>query len=127
MRVKSRKPPAENFSTSDCGAPRQVVGRADDGVGDQVRQMGGDREHQVVVLRGHGLDIAPQRPPEGPQPLDRRGVGAVERREDAAAVDEQFGEAGIGAGMLGAGDRMRRHEMRRPAADAAPRRGSPRP
>ena len=39
------------------------------------------------------------------------GIGAFGRREDAPAADEQFGEAGIGAGMLGAGDRMRRHEM----------------
>ncbi len=34
----------------------------------------------------------------------------LRRREDAPAVDEQFREAGIGAGVLGAGDRMRRHE-----------------
>jgi hypothetical protein len=33
------------------------------------------------------------------------------RRQDAPAADEQFGEAGIGAGMFGAGDRMRRDEM----------------
>ena len=33
------------------------------------------------------------------------------RRQDAPAVDEQFGEAGVGAGILGAGDRMRGHEM----------------
>ena len=39
------------------------------------------------------------------------GIGAFGRRQNAPAVDEQFGEAGIGAGMLGAGDRMRRHEM----------------
>ena len=38
-------------------------------------------------------------------------VGAFGRRQDAPAVDEQLGEAGVGAGVLGAGDRMRGHEM----------------
>src|ERR1019366_6665301 len=38
--------------------PRHVlhfVGGADDGVGDQMRQMAGDGEHQIVVIGGHGL------------------------------------------------------------------------
>ena len=35
----------------------------------------------------------------------------VGRRQDAPAVDEQFGKAGVGPGIFGAGDRMRRHEM----------------
>ena len=35
----------------------QFVGGADDGVGDQMRQMAGDREHQVVVVGRHRLDI----------------------------------------------------------------------
>ena len=41
----------------------------------------------------------------------RLRIGAFRRRQDAPAVDEQFGEAGVRARMLGAGDRMRRHEM----------------
>ena len=40
MRVKSRKPPAEYFITSDCGDLLEVGGRADDVVGDQVRAGG---------------------------------------------------------------------------------------
>ena len=43
--------------------------------------------------------------------VDRRGIGACGRREDGPSVDEQFGEAGVRARMLGAGDRMRRDEM----------------
>ena len=38
-------------------------------------------------------------------------VGVGRRRQDAPAVDEQLGEAGVGPGILGAGDRMRGHEM----------------
>ena len=57
MRVKSRKPPAENLITSDRVTCLQVGGGADDVVGDQMRQMAGDGEHQVVVLRRHGLDL----------------------------------------------------------------------
>ena len=38
-------------------------------------------------------------------------VGAFGRREDAPAADEQFGKAGVRAGMLGAGDRMGGDEM----------------
>ena len=42
----------------------EVGGGADDVVGDQVRHMAGDREHQVVVLRRHHLDIRADRLPE---------------------------------------------------------------
>ena len=77
MRVKSRKPPAENFSTSERVTVVQFVGGADDGVGDQVRQMAGDRQHQVVVIGRHDLDIcAPSRPPERGELLDRGRIGA---------------------------------------------------
>ena len=50
MRVKSRKPPAENLITSDVGHALQVLGGVDDVVGDEVRHVAGDGEHQVVVL-----------------------------------------------------------------------------
>ena len=111
MRVKSRKPPAENFITSDDVHLAEFVGGADDGVGDQMRQMAGDRQHQIVMVGRHDLDLGAERRPERAQPLDRVGIGAFGRRQDAPAVDEQFRETGIGAGMFGAGDRMRRHEM----------------
>ena len=87
------------------------VGGADDGVGDQMRQMAGDGEHQVVVIGGHGLHIGAEQAPERGELVHRLGVGARGRRQDAPAVDEQFGKAGVGAGIFGAGHRMRRHEM----------------
>ena len=111
MRVKSRKPPAENFSTSERVTVLHFVGGADDGVGDQMRQMAGDGEHQIVVIGRHGLHIGAEQAPERGELVHRLGVGAVGRRQDAPAVDEQFGKACIGPGIFGAGDRMRRHEM----------------
>ena len=42
----------------------QFVRGADDGVGDQMRQMAGDGEHQIVVIRRHGLHIGAEQPPE---------------------------------------------------------------
>ena len=120
MRVKSRKPPAENLITSERVTVCEIVGGADDGVGDQMRQMAGDGEHQVVMLGRHGLDIGAEQPPERGELFDRLGVGAFGRRQDAPAVLEQLGKAGIGTGMLGAGDRMGRHEMNVVRADAGP-------
>ena len=51
MRVKSRKPLAEYLITSLCVTVFEIGRRADDVVGDQMRHMAGDREHQIVVLR----------------------------------------------------------------------------
>ena len=45
------------------GHLRQFVGGADDGVGDQMRQMAGDREHQVVMVGRHDLDLGAERRP----------------------------------------------------------------
>ena len=58
-----------------------------------------------------GLDVAAQRLPERVELVDRGGIGAGQRRQDAPAAVEQVGEAGLGAGMLGAGDRMAGDEM----------------
>ena len=77
MRVKSRKPPAENFSTSERVTVCNLVGGADDGVGDQMRQMAGDGEHQVVVIGRHGLHIGAEQAPERGELLDRRRIGAL--------------------------------------------------
>ena len=89
----------------------ELVGGADDGIGDEMRQVAGDRQYQVVVCGWHGLDGGAERAPERGQFFHSAGIGAVGRREDAPAVDEQGREAGIRAGILGAGDRMRRDEM----------------
>ena len=112
MRVKSRKPPAEYLITSLLGDRLEVGGGADDVVGDQVRHVAGDREHQVVVLGVHDLDVGAERAPRtrpGARPRPRSAP--ARRREDAPAVVEQLGEAGVGARLLGAGDRVAGDEM----------------
>ncbi len=90
----------------------EIVGGADDRIGDEMRQMAGDRQHQIVMLRpawSRHWRRARARTPRAVRPAF--GSVAFGRRQDAPAVDEQFGEAGIGTGILGAGDRMRRNEM----------------
>ena len=81
MRVKSRKPPAENLQHLGAGVTSlELVGGADDRVGDQVRQVAGDRR-----ARGRGARPAwsrhwrraRARTPRGarPPPARRRGGG----------------------------------------------------
>ena len=76
-----------------------------------MRQVAGDRQHQIMMIRRHDLDPGAKRRPERPQLLDRLCRCALRRGQDTPAVDEQLGETGIGAGIFGAGDGMRRHEM----------------
>src|SRR6266481_6090145 len=73
--------------------------------------MAGDAEHEVVVLGRHDLDVRPEQSPERREPFDRRRLDARRRGENAPAVDEELGEAGIRPGIFGAGDGVRRHEM----------------
>ena len=89
--------------------------------------MAGHRQHEIVMLGRHGLDVGAERPPECEQPLDRRLVRLRRRGEDAPAIDEQLGEAGVRPGMLRAGDRMRRDESARRSARAGPCRAPPQP
>ena len=58
-----------------------------------MRQMAGDRQHQIVMIRSHDLDPGAEPGPEHAQLFDGRGIGAVRRREDAPAVDEEFRES----------------------------------
>ncbi len=55
--------------------------------------------------------LAPRRRQKSCKPLDRLRVRALRRRQDAPAVFEQLGEAGVGPGIFGAGDRMGGNEM----------------
>ena len=55
--------------------------------------------------------LAPSALQNALQLLDRGRVRAFRRRQDAPAIDEQLGKAGVRAGILGAGDRMRRDQM----------------
>jgi len=76
-----------------------------------MRQMAGDGEHEIMMLRRHHLDLGAHRGPERTQPIGRIGIRAFRRGQDAPAVDEELRKAGVGTGMFGAGDGMRRHEM----------------
>ena len=89
----------------------QVMRGADDIVGDQMRQMGGDGQHQIVMAGIHHIHLAAQALPEGFQLLHRACVAARHRRQDRPAAIEQAGKAGFGAGKFGAGDGMGGNEM----------------
>ena len=92
---------------------RLEVGRgAHDVVGDEVRHVARDRQHDVVVGRAHRLDVGAGRLPEGGEAGERLRLGAGWRRQDHPAFREQRGEAGVGAGIFGAGDRVAGDEMR---------------
>ena len=124
MRVKSRKPPAEYLITSLSRDPLEVRSGADDRVGDQMRQMAGDGEHEVVVRRIHLLDLGAERRPEGGEPRDRRRIRASGGVRMHQRPWNKVGEAGIRPAILGAGDRMggndRRAGQRRRSAAATP-------
>ena len=91
--------------------PPEIVRGADDGVGDEMRQMRRDGEDAVVMRGVQALDHAAAAPPEGVELVDRGGVAVGQRRQDAPAAVEQLGEARFGARILGAGDRMAGNEM----------------
>ena len=81
--------------------------------------MDGDGEHQVVVLRRPCSRRAAAAPARSASSLSTAAASAVgRRRQDAPAAVEQLGEAGFGAGMLGAGDRVAGNEMHALAAHA---------
>jgi len=65
---------------------------ADDRVGDQMRQMRGDRQHLVVMIGRHCRHPHPGQFPQRPDPGERVGIGFGQRRQDAPAVAKQFGE-----------------------------------
>ena len=73
--------------------------------------MRGDGQHPVVVARLHDLDLAAGTPPQLGQSFHRLLVAARRRRQDAPAALEQFGEAGLRAGMLGPGNGVAWNQM----------------
>ena len=127
MRVKSRKPPAENLMTSDLSDVLEIGRGADDGVGDEMRQMRGDRQHHVVMLGVHRHDLHPRRSHSALDLGDRLGSRSGRRRQDAPAVVEQLGETRFRPGMLGARDRMAGDEMHARGQQRRRDRGSPPP
>ena len=87
MRVKSVKPPAAYSKHLGLQVLLEVGDGADDRVGDQMRQMRGDRQHPVVVLGRHRLDHACRPRSHSARDLrDRVRIGVLERRQDAAAA-----------------------------------------
>jgi hypothetical protein len=76
-----------------------------------MRQMAGNRQHQIMMLRRHRFEIGAEHAPKRRQLVDGGGLGPFGRGKNAPAADKKFGKAGVGAGMLGAGDWMRRHEV----------------
>ena len=88
----------------------EIGGGADDIVGDEVRHVARDGKDEVVMGGRHDLHIRTQRLPEGLHLRHMIRIGARRRREDAPAIAEELGEAGIGTGMFGPCDRMGGHE-----------------
>ena len=82
MRVKSRNPPAENLGS-----------RIDDVVRDEMRDVAGDREHEVMMFRCHDLDVRSKPMPKRLKLGECRAVCILLRRQDAPSPVEEFGKA----------------------------------
>ena len=111
MRVKSRKPPAENLMTSDLRLLLEVGRGADDRIGDQMRQVRGHRQHLVVMVGAHRDD---------PHAGVRHSRPTFDHRSDAVPgggvrmhkrPSNSSANPASGPGMFGAGDRMAGDEM----------------
>src|SRR6185295_4482992 len=74
----------------------EVSGRIDDVVGDQMRDVAGDRKHQVMMLGRHDLDLRPEPLPERLELGQRHAVGIRLWRQDAPSSVEEFREARFG-------------------------------
>ena len=98
----------DHFRFGDC---LQVIGRANDIVGDDVRQVGDDRQHLVVMLRIHLVDLRAERFPEAAKPRERSRVGFGKWRENAPASLEQTRETGVWSRLLRPGKRMAGDEV----------------
>lgn len=99
------------FDDFRFGHRLQIVRRADDVVGDDMRQMRDDRQNLVVVFGIHFIDTGTKRPPEILQLFQRLGVRTRQRREDAPALAEEAGKTGIRAGFFRTRQRMSGNEM----------------
>ena len=105
------KAAGREFDHFGIGHFLDIGGGRDDVIGDEMRQMAGDGEHQIVMLGVHDLDIGAAGAPEIFELLHRLGIAVGQRRQDAPAIGEEFGKARFRARLLGAGHRMARHEM----------------
>ncbi len=109
---KIAKAASRIFDDLGLGHTLQIAGGADDGIGNQVRQVAGNREHQIVMPRVHDLDIGTQRLPENLEALDRELRSAFRRGQYAPAALKQCRKARVWSAFLGTGNRMRRNDRR---------------
>jgi hypothetical protein len=96
MRVKVAKAAGGEFYHFRRRHLRQFVRGADDGVGDQMRQMAGDREHEIMMIRRHDLDLGAEAGPERAQFFDASASvpsGGVRMHQ---RLMNSSGKAGIG-------------------------------
>ncbi|MNI43342.1 hypothetical protein D3C73_976680 [compost metagenome] len=84
--------------------------------------MTGRRQHFVVALDLHVLDIGAQLTPQAVNECQRRRIGLIQRGQDNFMATEQFGVGGFHPTLLGTGNRVTRHEVRRHAAKHVGRR-----
>src|SRR2546430_11411113 len=54
--------------------------KAQDRVGDEMRQVARHRQHEIAAVGAHGPDIGSERAPARREPLDRGRVGALRAR-----------------------------------------------
>ncbi|MNX91014.1 hypothetical protein D3C86_1230820 [compost metagenome] len=78
--------------------------------------MAGCRQHFVVTLDLHVLDIGAQFAPQAINDCQGLRVGLFQRSQDHFMTTEQLGIGGFHPALLGTGNRMPRHETRRHAA-----------
>ncbi len=85
--MRGEIPKAASGKLDDFGLRHgfEVGRRTDDVVGDQMRQMAGDREDEIMMLGRHYFDIGARCRPEVGEAFHRLRVGAFGRRQDAPA------------------------------------------
>ena len=93
MRVKSAKTAGGELDHLRLRHLLEIRRRADDVVGDQMRHVAGDGEHQIVMRRAHELDARAHAFPEFLQARHSRRIDAIGRRQDAPALMEDASQS----------------------------------
>ena len=73
-----------------------VSGGADDIVGDEMRHMASDRQHQIVMRGLHDFDIRASSGPKSREAGDGLGIGPLRRRQYAPAIQKKRRKPGLG-------------------------------
>ena len=95
------------FDDFGFGDAFQIIGRADNIVGDDVRQVRDDGQHLVMMLGVHSVNLGAAGFPKLAKLCNCRLVGIRFGRQDAPTPGKQRGKARVRPGILGAGNRMR--------------------